>query len=35
MGSELDREDRCVDNTDVSQSVYLEVCVNDTPLVPR
>ena len=34
MGSESDREDRNVDDTDISQSVvYLEFCVNDTSFV--
>ena len=35
MGSERDREDRSVYKADVSQSVYLEFCVNDTSLLPR
>ena len=35
MGSEREREDRSVDDTDISQSVDLEFCVDDTALVHR
>ena len=35
MGSKRDREDRSVDDTDISQSVDLEFCVNDTSFVSR
>ena len=34
MGSGRDREDRSINDTDISQSVHLEFRVNDAPLVP-